>query len=469
VQRLETPRRGRRSAFIAIGLVCIVGGCARTPNPAFPHNQALDSLGNAALVDGPLVGLSIAVAQGGEVVYEKGFGVTDLESSSPASAATVYNIASTAKILAAATVMHLVESGSVSLEDTLGELLPDMPQLEAVGDVTLRQLLNMTSGLEDYVGADLERLVSNPEAPLSPGFVLDLVDTAPRTHPPGANWIYTNTGFYLAGLVVERITGRAWADFIVDDIVRPLGLRETHLCDDVAGSRSRGYERVADGFVPSVLDAERGVRGDAGLCASVRDLALLPSALANGSVISSNGLAAMTAPTTLENGLVIDYGLGISSGTMGGHRLWGHLGGSGSIVSTLAHYPDDDLTVAVLVNTRGANLGALALEGEVSRIVFGLDPSLATLAVDSVMGSALQGTYVGDRQNTRFEVAYDGSNLVRVSPDDSRLTLLRQSDDVFGRADWPFDRFVFQRLGGRAEAFSTYYNGFFDGYYRRVE
>lgn len=415
------------------------------------------------------MGLSIAVAQRGEVVYERGFGKADLAAGVSASPSTVYNVASTAKILAAVTVMHLVESGRLNLDDSLEELLPDVPNREAAGDITLRQLLNMTSGLADYVGADVERLAAEPSAPLRPEFVLDFVRTAPLTHEPGTNWIYTNTGFYLAGLIVERITGRAWADFVIEDIVRPLELRETHLCDEVADSRARGYERVGDGFILSVLDAERGVRGDAGLCASVRDLALLPSALAGGAVVSSEGLNAMTAPTHLGRGLTVEYGLGVSTGEIGGHRLWGHLGGSGSIVSTLAHYPDDDVTVAVLVNTRRANVGALALEGEVARIVFGLEPSIPDIAVDSATASALRGTYIGDRDANSYRIDYDGETMLRVSLDGTELRLVRHGADSFGRADWPFDRIVFQRVNGRAEAYSAYYNGFFDGYYRRVE
>ena len=450
-------------------LLWVTVACSGASEPPFPHTEVLDSLGAAALIDGPIVGLSIAVAEDGEVVYERGFGIADLASGARASSSTVYNIASTAKILAAVAVMNLVESGGINLDDSLGALLPDVPNRGAIGDITLRQLLNMTSGLSDYVGADLERLATDPSAPLTSEFVLDFVRTAPLTHQPGTNWIYTNTGFYLAGLIVERVTGRAWADFIIEDIVRPLGLVDTHICDDVVDSRARGYERVEDGLIPSALDAERGVRGDAGLCASVRDLALLPTALADGSVISSVGLNAMTAPTTLGRGLAVDYGLGVSSGEIGGYRVWGHLGGSGSIVSTLAHYPEDGVTIAVLVNTRRANLGALALEGEVARIVFGLDPSIADIAVDSATASALQGTYEGDREATRVQIAYDGASLLRVSADDARLPLLRQGADSFGRADWPFDRIVFQRVNGRAEAYSAYYNGFFDGYYRRVE
>lgn len=468
-QRSASAYRSLTRALASGGLLWLAVACSGASEAPFQHAEALDSLGAAALIDGPIAGLSIAVARGGEVVYERGFGVADLTSGSRASASTVYNIASTAKILAAVAVMNLVESGRIDLDDSLGTLLPDVPNRGAVGDMTLRQLLNMTSGLRDYVGADIERLEADPNAPLSSEFVLDFVRTAPLTHEPGTNWIYTNTGFYLAGLIVERVTGRPWGDFIIEDVVRPLGLRETHLCDDVIEGRARGYERVEDRFVPSVLDAERGVRGDAGLCASVRDLARLPEALAHGSVISSAGLNAMTAPTALGRGLAVDYGLGVSSGEIGGHRLWGHLGGSGSIVSTLAHYPDDDVTVAVLVNTRGSSLGALALEGGVAEIVLGLVPSLADMAVDSATGAALQGIYTGDREATRVEMAYDDASMLRVSADGSQLPLLHQGADSFGRADWPFDRFVFQRVNGRAEAYSAYYNGFFDGYYRRVE
>lgn len=455
------------SGILLAGLVLLLG-CAQ-PTP-YPHAEALDSLGVAALAEGPIAGLSIAIAQGNELVYERGYGVTNIESGSPASSSTVYNIASTAKILSAAAVIQLVDSGRIDLNDTLGGLLPDIPHAETIGKITLRQLLNMTSGLSDYVGADLERLAVSQE-PLTPAFVLDYISDRPLDYAPGSNWIYSNTGFYLVGLIVERVSDMPWGTFIIQEIARPLGLEETHLCDEVTTTRSRGYELQDGVFIPSLLDGERGVRGDAGLCSSVRDLARLPAALKNRGVISPAGLDTMIAATRLNSGLTVDYGLGISRGTFGGHTVWGHLGGSGSIVSTLAHYPDDAVTIAVLVNTRNANLGALALEGKVAEIVFELNPVLKNLPVNSGLAENLTGSYVGDRESSRYEIIYDGNSLVRVWGQDpgSKLKLLRQQGRTFGRKDWPFDQFVFQPGTGEAKAYSAYYNGFFDGFYRRVE
>lgn len=453
--------------FLLAGLA---SGCEQRDVPAFAYAEAIDSLGAAALAEGPIAGLSIAVAEGGRLVFDRGYGVQALELGTPATQHTVYNVASTAKILAAAGVVRLVESGRLSLEDSLAALLPVLGVEGAASGITLRQLLNMTSGLNDYVEADIERLQTSP-APLTPRFVLDHVRGRPLDFAPGSQWTYTNTGFYLAGLVVEQVTGKPWGDYIIDDVARPLGLEDTWVCDVVPDGRATGYEHSTGGFTLSALDAEQGVRGDAGLCSTAGDLARLPAALAGGRLISTAGLEVMLAPTRLTSGLTVDYGLGISRGVMGGRRLWGHLGGSGSIVSTLAHYPDDDLTIAVLVNTRDGAVGALDLEGRVAELVLGLTPELQDQNVDEALGLELEGLYAGDRGPTTFEMVREGHRLVRSSPGnaESRTELLWQGGRTFGRSDWPYDRFVFKPSGGRAEAFSAYYNGFFDGYYRRLQ
>jgi hypothetical protein len=135
----------------------------------------------------------------------------------------------------------------------------------------------------------------------------------------------------------------------------------------------------------------------------------------------------------------------------------------------LAHYPDDDLTIAVLVNTRDAAVGALVIEGEVARVVLGVDATLADLAVDAELGVALEGDYVGDREATRYRIVHEDGRLVRLfdGPPPARLPLLRQEAFTFGRRDWPLDRFAFHLIDAQARAFSAYYNGFFDAYYVR--
>ena len=443
--------------------------CADDSSP-FQHRQALDAIGTSATAAG-VVGLSIAVTEGGEVVFAQSYGQANRATGDSLALTHRFNIASTAKLIAAAAVMKLVDEGRIDLEDTLATLLPSFPNTEQARRITLRQMLNMTSGLNDYLAADLERLRTS-DAPLPPGFVIDHLRDRPLDFEPGSNWIYSNSGFYLAGLIVERVAGQPWGTYVTKEVLGPLGLAETTLCDDVVDARTVGYEWSGDELLLSALDAERGVRGDAGLCATIGDLARLPNALLSGRLLGPENLEAMLEPTSLSSRVSVDYGLGVMQGQFAGRRLWGHLGGAGSsYVSALGHFPDADLSVAVLINTRSASTGALQIFGDVARVVLAVDLELEDQPVGPELGRSVAGLYEGDRSRTRRQMEYDEGRVIRTSPGDpaSQLVLLHQGQAVFGRADWPADRFAFHMPDGTAVAYSVYYNGFFDGFYTRID
>lgn len=209
----------------------------------------------------------------------------------------------------------------------------------------------------------------------------------------------------------------------------------------------------------------------AGLCATVVDLARLPGALLSSGLLTESSLSELLRPTVLASGVAVDYGLGVALGSLAGRPLWGHLGGNASsYVATLVHYPENDVTVAVLVNTRFGDVGSLIVEGEVARVVLGLGtPTLADHALTPEAQQIYLGTYVGGRSATRYRIISDGGRIARVRPEPSsaKLSLLYQGDHSFGRADWPMDRFVFHVGDAEAQSYSAYYNGVFDGYFLR--
>lgn len=432
----------------------------------------IDAVAQSALDDGPVAGLSIAVVQNGEAIHARGYGVADTEAGTPATAGTLFNAASVGKIIAAAAVLRLVDQGRLDLDDDLATLLPAFPNPGQGRSITLRQLLNHTSGLADYF-YDYTRW-EEEGTPFHSAFVLDFVRDHPLDFAPGTDWRYTNTAFYLAGLIVERVTGRPWGEYVVEEIARPLGLESVVLCDEAGERRSVGYDVSEDGrFVRSVEDAETGVRGDAGLCTTSRDLARLPGVLTTSGLLSEAALNAMLGPTVLANGVTVDAGLGVMRGSLDRHPLWGHVGGNpSSNVAALVHYPEADLSIAVLINTRSSESDALVIEAEIARLVLDLgDPTLLDLPLDPEAATPYLGTYVGDRGDWRYHVVADGDRITRVWADDATSTrpLLYQGDHSFGRADWPMDRFEFHVHDGRALGYSVYYNGLFGGLYRRVE
>jgi CubicO group peptidase (beta-lactamase class C family) len=460
-------QRTTNTALVLTGLL-VVAACGTDIPVEYGAAAAIDSVVNAALESGPLAGASVAIAQSGEVVYVGSYGLADIAAGTSVTPLTRFNAASVGKMIAAAGVMRLVDDRRVRLTDRVADLLPELQDVETLRGVQLRHLLSMTSGLPDYVQADLGRWEAT-HAPLEPAFVLEQVRSQPRAFAPGTEWMYSNTGFYLAGLVVEEVTGSTWGEFITTNVLPALGLSQTGLCDAMGRERSVGYEVADSSFILSVQDQETGIRGDAGLCATTSDLALLPSRLKAGA-LSSDALESMVSSTRLDDGTEIDYGHGVARGRLFGRELWGHLGGAGSIVAALVHFEAADVSIAVAVNTREASLGALVLMGDVARAVLSPeDAPLPELPPEDDVLSQLAGRYVGDRDRTAYSVLVESDTLFRARPGvpTARLPLLWRGDLEFGRADWPLDRFRFHMVAGRVTGFSTYYNGVFDGFYAR--
>lgn len=478
----------------------LLGACRGDGAPAQPAADprlepetlaaAIDSIAEGALRDGPVAGLSIAVFRGSEPLFAKGYGLSDVAAREAATPETRYDLCSVSKLFTALAIMRLVEEGRLDLDEDLATLLPAFPNSEQAQRISLRQLLNHSSGLNDYLAADFARLLRSaaPAAPLSPGFVLEYLEGRELDADPGTQWQYSNSGFYLAGLIIERVSGQSWGEYVQNAVARPLGLHDTMACDALSPEqRSLGYQPGDAGFDESALYAEAGVLGDGGLCSTVLDLGRLPAALAEHRWLPVARIAEMMTPTTLSDGIRVDYGLGVRLGRLDGHPLWGHTGSFLlSYASTLAHYPEDDLTIAVLVNTTDTTADALVIEGLVARKVLGLPDSLNESMRLSDTAPEYAGEYIGERiidlqatsdgawpgARERFRIVEDDGLLERVVLREGEarpaLKLVFLGDHSFGRADWPMDRFVFHVEDGRARGYSEYYNGIFATFNRRV-
>lgn len=443
-------------------LVALAGLLAPPAVRAGMLEARVDAIARQALEDGPIAGLSIAVARGEEVLIGRGYGVADVERRIPAGVHTLYPIASITKLITAAGVVKLAESGEVELDGDLGSLLPGALDPEQARRITLRHLLSHTSGLVDYESADTERWLREG-TPLDAAFVLGFLEGKPLEFEPGSSWAYSNSGYYLAGLILERIGGRDYGTLIRERVAGPLGLDDTALCDDVRATR--GYEPAADGFRRSRIYEAPSIRADGGLCSTVLDLVALPRSLARSGWLSERSLKLMLGPTRLGNGTLIDYGLGVRRGSLEGRSLWGHTGGMVTYWSTVAYYPEEDVTIAVLVNTDGADSDALVVEGLVARAVFGLaDARLADRKLPRAVAKQLGGTYgVG---SDVIEVVSHGKRIeLRTSGQAPGLRpLLLQRDGSFGYEAYPMDRVIFHKLRGAPVGLSEYHNGIFATY-----
>ena len=431
----------------------------------------IDSIAATALVQGPIAGMSIAVMRGDDLIVSRGYGFADLEKGVVATADTVYDIASVTKLLTAAAIMRLVDAGRLRLEDDLATRLPVFPNREQGRRITVRHLLSHTSGLHDYEAADTERWLAEG-TPLTESFVLDFLRDRPLDFEPGTRWSYSNSGFYLLGLIIQHLTGRDYGRYVREEIALPLGLTDTFVCDQplALDRRTRGYRPGEGALVPSRLFTPRNIMGDGGLCSTAVDLARLPGALRQRNVLSKAALAGMMQPTELAGGVAVDYGLGVRRGVLAGHPLWGHTGGMRTYWAVLVDYPDDDVIVVVIVNTDGAEADALTIEGRIARAVLDLgEPALRDLPLSQDEIQVYSGLFEDGTSRVRF--LGEDSRLRRAAQDSSHppRSMLHQGNGVFGWSEYPMDRIVFHVAGGRTVGVSEYYNGLFATFRRAVK
>ena len=414
---------------------------------------AVDALAADALRRGPIAGLSIAVFEHGKAVLATGYGSADLEAGVAATADTSYPIASVSKHFTAAAVLRLADQGKLSLDDPLSRFFP--AARPRIGALTIRHLLDHTSGL-------------TRGGPAPRHAALSVIRRGGTARAQGEDWDYSNYNFSLLGLVIEQASGRDYARYVHDELAAPLGLTGTGYCEDgsTVPGRGRDYQAGRKTVSPTSYWTEARFFAAGGLCSTVRDLVGWEAALEEGRVVSPAMLQAMRTPARVPDGLEVDYGYGTRLGATGRHRKLGHTGGGQSNKAVLARYPDDDLTVAVLLNTERSNarLTATDLEERIERLFFGLDEP------------SPPGAPVPDRELHRYAGQYrDGSRLVRIAAQAGNLTvhpgLGRQRDsrltpgggDLFVDAEEPSIELRFQVRDDEAHGYGRYHNGWFVG------
>ena len=311
--------------------------------------------------------VSVAVLRGSDTLVMKGYGDASVDPRREASASTVYRIGSITKQFTSAAIMRLVERGRLSLDDPMSKYLPDVPAHGRT--VTIRQLLNHTSGIHSYT--------SEPEwrkrwaDDLTPRQIVAFVDNDTLDFSPGTGWLYNNTGYVLLGMIVEKITGEPYATYLQHDLFTPLGLRQTSYCPTrpTDPSFAAGYSSGGGTVKPAEFLSMTQPFSAGALCSTVRDLVVWQRALAGGRVVNAKSYALMTTPDTLNNGKRLNYAFGLVPGMLGTHRSIGHGGGVNGFTTSSIYFPDDSVNVVVFSNSdRGPDPLAL----NIARAVFGI-------------------------------------------------------------------------------------------------
>jgi D-alanyl-D-alanine carboxypeptidase len=334
----------------------------------------VDSVATAAVAEKRTAGVSVAVVKNGKTVLAKGYGFADLENDVPATSETVYRIGSITKQFTAAAIMRLMEQGKLSLDDTLQKFLP---AYNTQGNrVTVRHLLSHTSGIRSYTGMG-PRWARTVRLDLVPDSLVAIFAGEPFDFKPGEQWRYNNSGYFLLGTIIEKLSGKTYGQYLQDEFFTPLGLKGTVYCDQapIIKRRAQGYEiKPPPGPGAQLVNAAplsmTQPYAAGSLCSTVTDLVTWTQALSSGKVVSPASYLMMSTPGTLNDGKPHTYGFGLGIGALRGHRQVSHNGGINGFVSELHHYVNDSLITVVLTNTGAPT--AVQLERLVARRALGV-------------------------------------------------------------------------------------------------
>lgn len=392
-----------RRASRLIGLVCLVMTAAvhgAEPGISKATVAELDRVVEHALKDGGAPGVSVAIARHGRVLYEKGVGYADLENQVPVTPETVFPIGSVTKTMTALAIQQLVAAGKVELDAPVGRYLPDLPS--PARDVKIRYLLDHTSGLVNYT--DEPGFPHESQAPMSRADILHWFAAKPLLFASGTRWSYTNSGFYLLGLVIEAVSGVSYQDYLQQHVFGPFGMADSSLTSwqPLLPHRAHGYRRSSQGLqnaprydplLPFAAGAVLSTTGDLlKYCRGVFGEGTSATALSE----------ALLVRDSLPDGFVLPYSLGALVLTnFEGHRRIGHPGDVYGFEAQYSYYPDDALAVVVLTNNQNARFPPISIEQKLVRVLLGLKPmKVVDQPLDAALGQRVAGEY--EVTNMRF-------------------------------------------------------------------
>jgi D-alanyl-D-alanine carboxypeptidase len=340
---------------VALFLVLLTGWFA-TPVVA---QDAIEDLVTGYMATHHIPGLSLAVVKEGEVMLARGFGHADLDSGDLTDERTVFPLASLTKQFTATATLLLVKDGRLSLDEPLRRL-PGMPAHWQ--DISIRQLLNHTSGIPDYAGApDFARWSRQPHAPRE---VLDLVRDRPLEFPPARGWKYSNTNYFVLGLLIEQAAGMRYGDFLAQRILRPLGMNATGMEHARAlENRAKGYAWTGSAHVPADPPSASVSYAAGGLTGTVLDLATWHRALERAQLLPAQDWRRMWSATRLESGELHPYGFGWR--IHAARNCVSHSGHVQGAAAFMASCPAARFAIILLANLEGADLEPLS--GQIAR------------------------------------------------------------------------------------------------------
>ena len=365
-------------SLMLIFLLLAIAGIA---NPQIAVDDAVsvkvDDVVRAQLRKQKIPGIGLGVMRDGKIIKATGYGLANVELNVSVKPESIFQTGSVGKQFTATAVMMLVEEGKLGLDDKITKYFPEAPA--AWKAVTVRHLLTHTSGIADYGGEEstMGKGVVNFRQDYTEDDLVRIFSAMPMDFQPGEKWKYSNTGYVILGVLIHRVTGKFYGDFLQERIFHPLGMTSTRIISevDIIPGRTTGY-RLLKGELKNQewVSPSLNTTADGALYTNVYDLAKWDAALYTEKLLKKASFDQMWTPVKLNNGTNYNYGFGWGVQEANGHRLLAHDGAWQGFTMNISRYVDDRLTIVVFTNLDENNSRPAAIARAVAAIY---SPALA--------------------------------------------------------------------------------------------
>jgi CubicO group peptidase (beta-lactamase class C family) len=389
---------------ISLGLACTESDRRPSGGHTIDSSAFDDIFTDFVASNGP--GCAFAVSHAGQVIETRAYGSANLEHAIQNTPETIFEPGSVSKQFTAAATVLLALDGEISLDDDIRDYLPEIPDYGEV--IRVRDLLNHTSGLRDW--GSIAGIGGWPRTTRIHTHT-HMLDIASRqralNYPPGQYYSYTNTGYNLQAVLIERVTGQTFEEFSQERVFQPLGMTKTQWRNDfseIVQDRSVAYRHNSDGSWNQLMPFEN-VHGNGGLLTTVGDLLKFTHNLDTGETVGGPEFVAhMHQQGVLNSGREIDYASGLRIGEYRGVREVQHSGSTAGYRGHLTRFPDQEIAVSVMCNTASANAGSLAHSVADLYLENTIDEQMVPIAGIELPTDKLR-SFTGRYRNTRTNTA----------------------------------------------------------------
>ena len=356
-------------------------------------------------------GCVVLVAEKGQIVYEKAFGLANLEQHVAMQSDMVFRIGSITKQYTSIAILQLVEQGKIVLSDVIQKYIPDYP---SKGDrITIENLLTHTSGIPDYEVLDVH-IPNAIRIDLPAKQIIDSLGKLSLEFTPGSRYHYSNSNYFLLGYIIEQVTGKSYKDYLLENLFKPAGLSHTHYDSptDMIPNRVNGYSKYQGSYTNAGYISMTQVFGAGALLSTVEDMFKWHQQLYAYTLVKKETFQRALTPFTLASGQISEYGYGWFIKSRNGYKSIEHSGGIDGFQSEEIYFPQQDIFVTALYNSLnegGSDGSFMGLDNDIATLAIGKSPN-TEISVDANLLQQFVGVYESDPKHPAI-ITLEGGQL----------------------------------------------------------